>query len=258
MSIITPLCLQLTCTASAAAPPVIVDNTNKCYSITVTLPSGGGQSYHTSSGQLQTYTCSNIQVGYWIAGSAAGFAWRIIQIQQLSGPYQVKLLVEDVDNFNYKIDSGTNNFKGKPQLSTLAGSLMCFQLNNDGMPIFSPTYYLFTNTTLPQLPADIMSRFAAQNPSRQYVNVYQIGNGLHIGDPVWINPIGNSGATGPSGQSAYQVSTNTNAPYTVGVVTSTGLLDADSFTYKVFGIYYTNISSFFTGSTGSQIGRAHV
>ena len=139
MSIHTPLCLQLTCTNVSQVAP---NNSNNCYNVTVTLP-GVGQSYYSSeAGQYLEYTCDDIQVGYWLAGSAAGFAWRIIGRVSSTGSYQVVLKVEDDNNFNQEIDNGTNQFSGAPQITSAGGLLICFQLNNDGVPVFSPTYYL--------------------------------------------------------------------------------------------------------------------
>ena len=232
MSIHTPLCLQLTCTGVSSVSPV---NSNNCYNVTVTLP-GVGQTYYSSdAGQYLEYTCDDIKVGYWLAGSAAGFAWRIIGRVSSSGPYRVVLKVEDDNNFNQEIDNGSNQFGGAPQLTSDAGLLICFQLNNDGVPVFSPTYYLYSDNVLPQLPSDIMSRFAAQNPSRQYVDVHQV-NTLNVGDPIWFNPSG----------ALYQKSTNANAQYTIGIVSSTDNPDVNAFTYKAFGTYYRDVSGFFS------------
>ena len=249
MSIATPLCLQLTCINVSSLAP---NNSNNVYQIQVTLP-GVGQTYYSQKfQQYLEYTCDDIKPGIWIAGSSAGFAWKVIQRVSTNGPYDVTINIEDVDNFNVNIDNQNNAFGGAPQLTSTAGLLVAFTVTNDGLPVFSPSYNLYTDSVLPQLAADILSRFNAQNPARQYIDVNQASHTLLIGDPIWYNP------TDTTGQ-PYEKAIGTNAKYTFGIVSNTGVPDANSFTFKVFGTYYTDIGSFFSESiTPSAVSLATI
>ena len=244
-----PVCLQLNCTASASQATL---NSNATYQVTVELPAGSsGQSYYdetVSPPQYLNYDCTNIKSGQWLAGAAPGYAWRILQVvaDPDNSSSRVILLVEDVNNFNAQIDSESNGFSGAPQSSadpTTAVPYLLFELNSDGVPIFTPTAGLLGSGFMYQIIPDIVSRFASQSLNKQYINVYQAGHTFAVGDPICVV------SADSSGNAVYTKAVNLNSKYTLGIVSSVGNPDANAFAFKSIGTYYSDISRFFTDST---------
>jgi hypothetical protein len=229
-----PVCLQLNINSTDYPISVTPINGNNVFQTIFYL--NNVQNYN---GGLNYYDLSSIEVGNWIAGSEGGTAWRISAIVSPAGVPTIgpiTLNLEDVGNFNANIDGlGTS---GYPTIST---NYIYFTVSSDGLPVFSPLYLQYTDSNLPQLPSDIISIFNNRNPARQSVNINQASAAidLPLNSTIWLNP-----ATG-----LYTKSNNTNAEYSVGVVSSVGVPNDNWFTFKAFGTYYTDTSVFF-GSTG--------
>jgi len=167
----------------------------------------------------------------WISGYKSGFAWEITEIDQNTiSQFSADITIEDIDNYN-AISGGGN---GNPYDS---GTYIIFQVNSSGLPCLQGLYpNLYTDPVLQQLPTDIMGRFVNTSPNTQYIDEYQPGHTLQVGDPIWLNSV-----TG-----LYTKSTNANAQYTIGIVSNIGVPDLNSFTFKVFGTYYEDVSKFFS------------
>ena len=231
MSVNVPLCLQLVCTSASQTTS---GNTNTWYTATFEIPNGNYQYYNAPDLSQYYYSTLDIKKGYWIAGYQGGHAWRIVDVFTEGIDTQITLTLEDVDNYNMQID-GIANYGALSAFS----NYICFQVNNDGLPVFAPLYAKYIDSVLPQLPSDILSRFLYRNPTKQYVPVEQSSHTFQVGDPVWLNP-----ASG-----AYELAnTGTTAKYIIGIVSSVGVPTADYFTYKSFGAYYTDIQSFFSST----------
>ncbi len=235
MSVNVPLCLQLVCTD---AVPIESGNSNAWYAATFQIPDGNYQYYNLPDQSQAYYSTMNIKKGYWIAGYQGGHAWRVIDIDTLNATEsQITLTLEDVDNYNMQIDSITNN-----GAINAYSNYICFQVNNEGLPVFAPLFAKYIDTILPQLPSDILSRFLYRNPTKQYVQVSQSEHTFSVGDPVWLNP--DSGL--------YELAnTGTTAKYIVGIVSSIGVPTSMYFTYKSFGAYYSDIQGFFSSTIDS-------
>ena len=250
-----PVCLQLTCinTTTPATPSKLSTtlNGNFLYSVTFSVPAS--QSYTNSSGTKSTYTGTSIVAGNWIAGGlTGGCAWRISAVTS-SAAAQVRLTLEDVNNFSYSMSAttNTNSFSSLFNTNSATGPInyIYFTVGPDGLPILTPTFRVLPSS-LASLPADIMSRFSSINPARQYVTLFQTGFNLQVGSPIWFNTSTNF----------FEKSTNSNAQYTIGIVTSLGIPTTGNFTIKVFGTYYNDTSALFpttslSSLTSSQKGK---
>lgn len=234
MAVNTPICLQFSCSSASSYG---VNNGNTTFQATFDI-----KSYQTYYDPINfntlTYTAEDIKVGGWIGANIGGFAWKIIEIKSVT-PDSITVILEDEDNYNQFIDS--QGYSGQPQ--TGGYSYVYFQLNSDGQPIFTPTMGVFSGSDS-QLVGDLIGRFSDRNPNRQYVDVYQPANTFTVGDPIWLNP-----STGN-----YEISTNSNAKYTIGVVSTVGVPSSDWFSYKAFGTYYQDTSRFFGGLSLSSYG----
>jgi len=223
-----PVCLQITAANGGSATSPNSKN-NMQFSFDIFLM------YTPQYGVNGTvYDLSVVTPGMWIGGGVAGYAWKIVSIGGIgtNGDGSTTITVEDVDNYNYLI-SGSNSYTSPP------GNYIIFELNSNGVPVLQGLYNSYVDTSLAPLLPDIISRFANTSPNTQYIDIYQPNHTLLLGDPIWYN---SSNITGQP----YEKAMNSNAKYTIGVVSNTGVPDLNSFTFKVFGTYYSDVSSFFS------------
>jgi hypothetical protein len=63
------------------------------------------QSYEGGSHQ---YTCSDIQVGYWVSNFPGGQAWQIVEIiSRNTNANTIEAIIEDIEHYNYSLDPTT-------------------------------------------------------------------------------------------------------------------------------------------------------
>jgi hypothetical protein len=175
------------------------------------------------------YRATNISIGGWLAGTSGGFAWKIIDIQNVT-ENTITVQLEDVDNYNYAMDSIANG--GAPMQDR---AHIYFELNEDGLPVIAPLYGQYADITLQQLPYDIMFRFFSRNYGTTYVPIYQPLHGFLGGETIWLNPE----------DGKYYNANNTNAQYVIGVVSTVNTPIMGWFTFKAYGSYYSNLQYYF-------------
>lgn len=235
-----PILLQLTLT-SAPLTKTVNSNGNFIYpSCVFSVATQNYISFSTGKKSTNGYTGLDMQVGNWIAGGIGGGAWMItsITLNDTNGSI-VTVTLEDIDNFSYYMYNGTGT--GFPSVSnyfkTTSGAnyYIYFTTGSDGQPILTPTFNAGLPSYLSNLPADIISRFAYLNPSKQYINLYQAGFNYPINTPIWLN----TNVNPPIYQSSNSV---TAAPYTIGIVSNINNPSPGNFDLQVFGTYYNNVN----------------
>jgi hypothetical protein len=223
------------------------------------IPNSLGNTELTFSvvGLTPVYDFTTIIPGMWIGGGASGFSWRIISTANAGFDENynptIDLIIEDVDNYNYLIQGSTSYGPPYDPAGAYGSGIkyLIFELSSTGIPLllglYNPTAII--DPSLQYISNDILSRFSATSKNTEYINVIQIAHGLNIGDTIWYD------TTNTNGQ-PYQRSTNSNANYTIGIVSSKGinannnntitLSPDDYFTFKPFGTYYININDSFS------------
>jgi hypothetical protein len=182
------------------------------------------------------YDVTDIKVGHWIATNG-GLAWRVYN-KQLNQDGSVKFFLEDVDNYCINLDN-----TGNQGLPSTGGYFISFEVNEDGQPLIF-TIDIFSDS-LRQLPVNMITRFSFFNTARQHITVYQVNHGLHVGDPIWIDP----------SDGKYKKSNTANAKYIIGIVTdissdkdtNDNTITVNNFNFKAYGTYYTDLASYFSG-----------
>ena len=240
-----PLLLQVTAYSATTTTPNTKGDMQLEFHVQLITP----QSY----GARKIYDLSNIRPGMWITGSQSGFAWKIVSMSTTPGvapPYDgtdedgfntITLIVEDLDNYNYLVGASASY---SPNADTNGSyNYLIFETNSNNVPVFQGLYNKYYDSSLLALLPDIVGRFANTSPNTQYVDVYQAsGSSLLIGDLLWLNDV-----TGN-----YEKALATNVTKAIGVVS--GIQDANSFSFKVFGTYYNDIGSFFSeNATPTQL-----
>jgi len=186
------------------------------------------QTYWSSAIGNTSYTTLDIAVGDWIGINVFpnyyGGWYRIDSLGTVSGNSLVNCILNDVDgvftslNFNQTISDG---------------ECVIFQISEDGFPILIPFdansgYGLdFVMTTF--------SRFAFRNPTSQYVDIYQPGHTLTVGDPVYIKYPGTSNAFFSKSMTA-----GPDVYDTIGIVTSINIPNSNWFSFRPFGHFFNN------------------
>ena len=62
----------------------------------------------TYDGGSKQFTCSDIQVGYWVSNFVGGQSWKIIEITSVNtGQNSLNVVIEDVEFYNYSLDPTT-------------------------------------------------------------------------------------------------------------------------------------------------------
>lgn len=230
-----PICLQLLIDQTNPPAPVIPNPTGagKCWTTTFIL-----QATQRYNGGASTYNTYSIVAGHWIAATVAGYAWRVRSVVSVPNSTNITLVIEDVDNYNSYISN--LNVGGGP--STSSPNCILFSLNSWGQPVVSPLFGRFQSTTTLNLPVEILSRFNALDPERQYIDAYQSGHSFVIGDPICAQ-----GGT-------FSKANNSNVKYVFGVVSGINNPAAGWFTFKSLGSYYSDVNAFFPGIDFTQGG----
>ena len=200
--------------------------------------------YNPGTGVPESYyDAYNVVPGDWLANDATGYTWLVQQIYSVTdapdsgnntgqGVFYARMT--DIDAYNAGIDS-TGNFNGAPTF--VESRTLLFTLDENGFPIFTPsdTFQLSAN-----FAANVIGRFRALNPYKQYVSIQQTQatKTFSVGDPIYITP---GGLFAPS----YGIGDTATVFNTIGIVTSVGVPTADYFTFEPFGEYRPN-----TGLTG--------
>ena len=140
------------------------------------------------------YDAYSIQSGDWFSTMLKGYAWRINRINSITdvgGEIIANCQIEDVDNYNSRVDRLGN---GQPVNGT-TGYL--YQLGPDGIPILTPGVGTDPDPSWlpdPSWAADQISRFRARNLYRQYIRVPQrtsiAGYAFQIGTPIYLDTDG--------------------------------------------------------------------
>ena len=136
---------------ASLSPPMVLFL--KCLSANLTAVDTSGQNVFSAMFVLNSpqvfangtasYDCTNVTAGMWIAGTSAGFTWKIRSVDSISYPapsYQqvITCTLVDIQNFNYNIDA--QETYGGPQQGS---KHILFALSDSGMPVFTPTYGYF-------------------------------------------------------------------------------------------------------------------
>ena len=180
-----------------------------------------------AGGETTSYTTSDIQVGDWIICALTGFVWRIINVTIRTVNDFVAFL-EDVDNYNFYIDTSTIRIGGPPSGTQY---FYVFRLNSDGLPMLTS----ILNPGIGDLFSDAFGRFNMLSNQRQYINIYQPNNTLTVGTPIFID----------SADGLYKNSTfPDNTKKTIGIVSTVSDIPG-WFTFKAFGTYYLDVSNNF-------------
>ncbi len=223
-----PLCLQVRCTSSVFSGYL---NGNVIITASFHLINDTPQYYNQGA---DYYDLSNVLIGQWIAGTQGGYAWKIVGItSQSANDITVKLL--DVDNYCASIAGSGQD--GIPLADDTPHII--FQIGDNGLPIFAPLYANYQNTALPNLSADIISRFIDRNTESQYIRAYQPSHTFSVGDTITMS----GGVYSSSSSSAIN---------TIGVITQVGVPTSDYFDFKpTSGEYFPNIPVTLIGPTGA-------
>jgi len=203
--------------------------------------------YNPGSGvEEQFYDAYNAVTGDWIANDSTGYTWQIQQIYAVTdasdgdntgqGTFYARIL--DVDGYNAGLDPG-GNFNGAP--ITTQFQCLLFTVDQDGFPIFTPAA---TFDLSPNFSGNVIGRFRALNTYNQYVSIGQTGavGTFAVGDPVYFD----------QGTSQYRPAQGlaTDTVYkTIGVITSVGVPDVNTFTLNPFGEYRQGLG--LTGPPGT-------
>lgn len=207
-------------------------NLNYIQTISASVWNPGANAY------LPQYDAYNVNLGDWLANDATGFTWRIDAIHVVTeipdrgnntslGVFYCTMT--DVDKFNAGMDA-TGLFFGSPTF--VDSRTILFTVDEDGFPIFTPGDTFQLN---PSFSGNVIGRFRALNTYNEYVSITQSGAAsiFRPGDPVYIDSNG-----------LFQVSqglSTTTIYNTIGIVTSVGVLNSDSFTFNPFGEYRQNL-----------------
>ena len=218
MSITVPICLQGRCDSVTAISSI---NGNNAFQVSFTLLAI--QNYDMNN-LLLYYSFSNVDTTFWVGGSLPGFSWKVHSITSQSD-FTINLVLEDVDNYCFTMDN--TGIGGAP----LTGqNHIFFQLNQDGIPQMVPLYGNYVDNILPQLPADVVSRFVNRSYNSQYIREIQLSHTFSVGDPIIYN----------SGTSRYELAGN-NLTKTLGYVTQIGVPTVNYFNWKPLGEYFSTI-----------------
>ena len=204
-----PLCMQINILDPFSVPGV--PNQYTCTILCTSQPYEGGS---------QQYTCSDIQVGYWVSNFPSGQAWQIIEITSVNiNTNVIEVIIEDIEHYNYSIDPNTG------QHGPNDGALgYCWTLAENGLPNLFPIYESVSTTYI----TDLIGRFNSRNYYNSHVRVFQAGSNFNVGQFLYLN-----------NSNEYDIIT----AYTpliydaIGVITSSGIPDIGHFTYRPFGQY---------------------
>jgi hypothetical protein len=197
----------------------------------------------------QYYDAYNVAEGDWLANDATGYTWRVRHIYNVTdgtGIYNTSqqvfyAVIEDVDFYNAGIDP-TGTGKGSPLFQT--SRTILFEVDEDGFPIFSPadTFQISANFV-----GNVIGRFRALNVYNKYVSIKQtdVSGTFIVGDPLYIDQ-----GTGLFASSA-GLGDVSGVTLTIGICTSVGRPDKDTFTFNPFGEYRRATETGLTGACGT-------
>jgi hypothetical protein len=203
--------------------------------------------YNPGSGvPEQFYNAYNAATGDWIANDSTGYTWQIKGVYNVTdasggdntgeGTFYARM--SDVDGYNAGIDPG-GTFNGAPV--TTQFQCLLFTVDEDGFPIFTPAA---TFDLSPNFSGNVIGRFRALNTYNQYVSISQTGatGTFAVGDPVYFDQ--------ETSQYAPVQGLATDKVYdTIGVITSVGVPNDNTFTLNPFGEYRQGLG--LTGPPGT-------
>ena len=177
------------------------------------------------------YNGLDILVGDWISFASAGFiVLQIISIISQTDS-QLTVILEDVDRYNLYNDPTQSGIAigGVSQPGVYDTAIM--SIGQDGIPNFAN----IPDFTVPiSLIVDVKNRFQFRNYAKDFIPVYQVGNGFGVGEPIYL-----------ANDGTYHLSTATatTVQNTVGVVTAINQPGSDWFNYRPIARLINNLPS---------------
>ena len=176
------------------------------------------------------YNGMDVIVGDWVATGGGGIAVKIVEIESQTET-TIVAIVEDFERVNIVLDQTLSGIGIGPD-----GVGYIFQLSADGFPILGP---IAAYTIDVSFQTDMYARFSKRNVVTNFVNVFQVGHGLNMGDIIAVNP---------NVSGAYMKASD--PLLAVGTVNSVGIPTENSFTFRPFGAIIDDINPGLVGNYG--------
>jgi hypothetical protein len=171
-----------------------------------------------STPQLYIYNGLDIKVGMWIAEAATGKSTQIVDIISATVD-SIVCVIEDTGRWE--------QFSSPDGIAATGDPGFIFALDEDGIPTFHTlTLYNSFLQPYPGFLQDVVSKFEARNILQNLVTVLQPGNGLAVGDVIYLH---NDGTYHPAVASTAATTT------VIGTVRQIGIPGYEYFSWEPRG-----------------------